>query len=108
MIPLDTKPKTPVWWFSPRVADRGVVAIVVGFRAPAIEPYGQILSMSHGPVYVEDCYLTEAEATSAYAAWLFKRGEQIAAELHENEKKFWVAKQRVHELKEGAKEREVR
>jgi hypothetical protein len=53
-------------------------------------------------------YLTEVDATAAYAAWLFKRGEEIAAELHENEKKFWVAKQRVHDLKNGAPEREVR
>lgn len=108
MIPLDTKPKTPVWWFSPRVHAMGVVPIEVGFKAPAIKSYGMILSVSHGPVYVKDCYLTEAEACESYAAWLFERGRQLAAELHENEKKFWVAKQRVHELKSGAPEREVR
>jgi len=113
VIPLDTKHGATVWVFSEFFPADGVIR-------------GDLAEVRSGRAYMhvsrketEDefpfheydlvaVYLTEADATAAYAAWLFKRGEQIAAELHENEKKFWVAKQRVHDLKNGAQEREMR
>lgn len=115
MIPLDTKQGATVWVFSTLSPESGVYRGTLNYVVAGTSEAYLSVPRSETPdqfpfhqVDVSAVHLTEADATAAYAAWLFKRGEEIAAELHENEKRFWVAKQRLFALKSGAPEREVK